>query len=219
MEEKFLTFQKFNDEGIAKNLTDLLAKNDIKFETEDSNKFFDVSFANNPLGREIRVKLQPKDFEVTKKLLEIYYKKQTENVDKDYYLFEFTDQELTEIVMKPDEWGDFDYQLAQQLLKERGIEIKPAVIELITKQRNDDLAKPIEANKYLFTVGYVFAILGGLIGILIGAVIAYSKKTLPDGRSVYRYTEDEKDKGIIIMFLGVICSAIWFFINRYLLLY
>jgi hypothetical protein len=30
-----------------------------------------------------------------------------------------------EIFSRPDEWGTFDYQLAQQLLMERGFEVTP----------------------------------------------------------------------------------------------
>jgi hypothetical protein len=64
--------------------------------------------------------LPPKDFAVAQRELEKYYRAQIAHAEDDYYLFEFSDAELNEILSKPDEWGDFDYQLAQQLLRERG---------------------------------------------------------------------------------------------------
>ena len=73
MKESFLTFQTFNDEAVAKDFVKLLVENNIRVETEDSSKFFDVSFAMNPMERQIRVKLLSQDFnaahEVLKKLL------------------------------------------------------------------------------------------------------------------------------------------------------
>jgi hypothetical protein len=34
-------------------------------------------------------------------------------VDKDYYLFAFSDSELIELIRKQDEWGSFDIELAK----------------------------------------------------------------------------------------------------------
>jgi hypothetical protein len=215
MTENFLTFQRFNDEELAKDLIDKLNENGIPLETEDSNKFFDPTFALNPLSREISVKLRPGDFEVAQKLLANHYKAQLDSVDPDYYLFTFSDQELAEIILKPDEWGDFDYQLAQKILSERGKEIKPEVADLLRKQRIDELAKPETSHRYVVVIGYFSAFFGGLLGILIGWHLSYSKKTLPDGRSIYRYTEKERDDGTRILLVGTVCFVIWFFVRYF----
>ncbi|GAB2819848.1 hypothetical protein [Ferruginibacter profundus] len=224
----FLTFQKFNDEGVARELVARLSENGIAVVTEDSNGFFDPTFASNPLTREIRVKLKQKDFEVAQKILAAYYKSQLEDTDRDYYLFSFSDDELREIIIKPDEWGDFDYELALKILQQRGKEIKPEEAERLRKQRNDFLARPETAEGDIVFAGYAVAITvgllatavdffssysyrpalaGWLIPVFIGWHLAYSKKTLPDGRNPYRYSEKERNHGVRILLLGTLCLA------------
>lgn len=43
----YLTFQKFNDPGLALQIAELLKQNGINCLLEDNQKFFDPSFANN----------------------------------------------------------------------------------------------------------------------------------------------------------------------------
>ncbi len=158
MTNTFLTFQKFNDVELAKESSERLKQNDIECLLEDNRKFFDPSFAYNTIEPDISIKLKPEDFLKAHKALENYYKKDLDNVDKNYYLFEFTDEELIEIISKPDEWGHFDYQLAQKILKDRGKEIKPEVADLLKTQRINELVKPDTTHKYWIYVGYFSAI-------------------------------------------------------------
>ena len=168
MTDTFLTFQKFNDIELAKEVAGRLKQNGIDYSLEENQKFFDPSFANNSIEPDISIKLKADDFSKAHKALEEYYNKTLDNVEQDYYLFDFTDEELIEIVSKPDEWGHFDYKLAQKILRDRGKEIKPEVAELLRTQRIKDLAQPDTTHKYWIYVGYFSAIFGGLFGIMIG---------------------------------------------------
>ncbi len=208
MTEALLTFQKFNDENLAKELIKKLDDIGVRYEIEDDQKLIDPIYSLIH-QREIKVKLRPQDFEFAQNKIEAYYKNLVDDVESDYYLFDFTDQELIEIVMKPDEWGDFDYQLAQKLLKERGIEIKPKIIELLKKQRNDDLTTPETSNRFVLYLGYISAFLGGFFGIFIGYHLAYNKKTLPDGKSLYRYSEAERNHGTRILLISAVALMFW----------
>jgi hypothetical protein len=44
-------------------------------------------------------------------------------------------------MVKPDEWGHFDYVLARELLAERGLEIPPEIAEEMKRQRRHQLAQ------------------------------------------------------------------------------
>jgi hypothetical protein len=205
----FITFQRFNDEVPAKALTEKLAVGGIDFEVENNSSIFDPSFANTINQKEINVKVHPEDFEKVHQVLADLYAQQINDVEEDYYLFEFSDQELIEIISRPDEWGAFDYQLAQKLLKERGLEIEPELAKLMKDQRLQDLSKPESAHKYWVYFGYISALLGGLVGMFIGWNLVSAKKTLPNGERIYVYREAERDHGTRILVISVICMAGW----------
>lgn len=175
----------------------------------EGEKFFDPSFANNAIDQDIKIKLKAEDFSKAHKTLEEYYGKTLEEVEPDYYLFDFTDEELMEIVAKPDEWGHLDYMLAQRILRDRGKEIKPQVVELLKKQRVKDLAEPETAGKYWVYAGYFSAILVGLFGIFIGWGLAYFKRTLPDGKRLYAYREEDRNHGIRILLISAVSLIVW----------
>ncbi len=205
MIETYLTFQKFNDIELANEIAERLKQNDIEcFVQDNQGKFFEPSFANNSFEPDIAIKLKPDDFIKANKALEDYYKKQHDTVDKDYDLFEFSDNELTEIISKPDEWGNFDYQLAQKILKDRGKEIKPDTVQNLKTQRFDELSTPEKASQLLIFAGYFFVFFGAVIGIIIGWSLYSSKKTLPNGHRVFVYRNEDRMRGSRILLMGTI---------------
>ncbi len=217
MADNYLTFQKFNDIGLAKEIAERLKQNGIECLLENNRPNFDPSCAFNTVETDISIKLKPDNFSKANKALEDYYQKDLENVDKDYYLFDFTDEELIEIISKPDEWCHFDYQLAQKILTGRGKEIKPEVATLLKKQRIKDLSAPETTNKYWIYLGYLSALFGGLFGLIIGWTLAYLKKTLPDGQRVYVYRDEERNHGTRMLLLSCISLIFWIIIRLSLL--
>jgi hypothetical protein len=208
-ENDFLTYQKFSNKNEARELTDLLTANKIEFLFEDTSANFDPSFANNESNNEFRVKLKKQDFEQADKLLLNISAKQIDEVDKDHYLFEFSDEELFEILTKSDEWSKFDYLLAQKILKDRGQEVNEKLLETLRKQRIEELAKPEDSKKVWITAGYFFAFFGGLLGLFIGWHLISHKKTLPNGDRVYGYSIEDRKHGNRILILGIVFLIIW----------
>lgn len=205
MTDNLLTFQNFNDIALANEIAGILKQNNIDCIIEDNQRrYFDPSFANNTIDPDILLKLRADDFVKAHKVLDDYYKEKTETVDADYYLLRFSDNELIEIVSKPDEWGAFDYQLAQKLLKDRGKEIASDSVQNLKTKRIKDLAAPENASDLLIAAGYFFILFGGFIGIIIGWSLYYSKKTLPDGERVFVYTPKHRAQGKLIFWLSLI---------------
>jgi hypothetical protein len=202
--KQFVTFEKFNDQYMALELANLLRENHIEFEQENIPLQLDTTFGNNELNKEFKIKLKKEDFEKVDSLLQEISRKQIENVDSSYYLFDFTDKELLEIITKRDEWGSFDYVLAQKILKDRGKEITQEVVDLLKENRIKELAKPAENQTAWITSGYVFAILGGLLGFFISWHLINHKKTLPNGDIVYGFSEKDRKHGKIIFILSII---------------
>ena len=210
MNEDFITFQKFNDQYSAKQFGKLLSEQNVKYVLEDNSLSFDPTFANNNFGTEYCIKIKNEDFEKVNAILESKSEIEINEIDKDYYLLSFSDEELIDVVSKSDEWNKFDVSLAKKLLKERGLEITPLKIEEIKKQRIAELAKPEKSQKGYIILGYITALCGGLLGIFVGWHLMTYKKTLPDGNRVYVYSENDRKQGNRILTLGLVFFIFWF---------
>ncbi|RXK86033.1 hypothetical protein [Filimonas effusa] len=208
------TYRKFNDKALAAELIEMLKNKGIIYELEDSTQFFDPSYAYNEATMEIRIRLQQEDFDKADEMLAEYYKPILDSLEKDYHLYSFTDEELMDVVAKPDEWGIVDQLLAPRILKERGIELTQQVIGMLKRNRLKDLEKTEEAPRYLILIGYTSSLLGGLLGIIIGWHLSFFKKTLPDGTRHYAYRTSDRDHGtrmILLSAIVLISLTIWLY--------
>ena len=79
----------------------------------------------------------------------------------------------------------------------------------IKKQRIIELSKPEEGQNSYIIIGYICAILGGLLGLFIGWHLLTYKKTLPNGSQVYAYSENDRKQGNRIVILGGIFLVLW----------
>ncbi|MEZ0183834.1 hypothetical protein AB9T89_16440 [Flavobacterium oncorhynchi] len=210
MIENFIAFRSFPTLIQAKELETLLSKNDIKTFLTDNLPPIDITFSGSTLQNQYEVKIDFSNFEKAEKILE----KETENfldtIDQDYYLLSFTNEELYEILLNSDEWNVFDYKLAQKLLTERGKTIDSEMLNSLKKERLKILAKPEENQKPWIIAGYIFSLLGGGIGIVIGYSLWKSKKTLPNGERVYSYSEQDRKSGKRIFMISIIIFPLSF---------
>lgn len=216
MTTDFVTFQRFNDKVAAMALAETFRENGIECGLEDVSENFDVSFANNEINKDFRVKLKPVDFERAETLLLQLAEKDLADIDPSYYIFDFSSEELKEIIEKQDEWSSLDFLLAKKILKERGVEVNVNEIQTLKAKRIEVLAKPEKSPQLLIIAGYILAVIGGLIAIIIGAYLRMHKKTLPNGERVFNYAPADRAHGeriLIIGILGLILSAVYQFMK------
>ncbi|WP_417942999.1 hypothetical protein [Flavobacterium sp. RS13.1] len=204
MNENYSVFRKYPTLEQVKDLESLLNQNNIATEIADNIPSVDSSFSGSTLQNQYEIKIQLADFEKAEKILDENAENLIDEVDKDHYLFSFTDDELYEILLKADEWNEFDYKLAQKILIQRGKSVDTELLKALKKQRIELLAKPEENQKSWIIAGYVFAVLGGFLGILIGYSLWTSKKSLPNGQKVYSYDEKDRVHGKNIFYIGLI---------------
>ena len=206
----YLEFKKFTSIEQANELTEMLGKNSIDFVLDELPGTAYV-LSSNPT-KEYHVKLLPKDFEKVKSLLLEQSARKIETIDKRYYLNSLSDEELKDIVAKPEEWNEFDFLAAQKILKERGKEINPAQLAEMQKERSILLAKPETVTLPWIILGYAIGLLGGPIAILSGWHLLRHKKTLPNGKTVSSYSSYTRTHGLIMMMLGIISLLSWIII-------
>lgn len=213
MKDTFSVFRKYPTIEQAKELERLLNGKNIETQIADNLSSVDSSFSGSSLQNQFEIKIQLLDFEKAEKILYKDAENLIDEVDKDYYLFEFTDEELYDILLKADEWNELDYKLAQRILTEKGKSIDSELLKSLKKQRLESLAKPEENQKPWIIAGYIFAILGGLLGIFIGYSLWTSKKSLPNGQRVYSYNGKDRMHGKTIFYIGLILLPLYIFLR------
>lgn len=207
--QEFVSYQKFGNKALAQDLADLLAQHEIEYLFEDASPTVDSSFGGGELSKEYEIKIQKSDFKRADERQLEHAVSNYDTIDKNYYLFGFSDAELRDIIVKKDEWNPFDFLLAQKLLKERGCEIHTEELETLRSQRISELAKPESTQHAAIISGYICAILGGLFGVFVGWYLRNHKKTLPNGERVYAYQASDRRHGLYIMVLGIVFLVLW----------
>ena len=197
-----LTYQMFHVQQEAESLKDFLIEKGIDCFVKDTTPRFDPSFANNETQKEYRVLVLPEDFERANQAQIEYYQQFLADIGPDYYLFEFTDAELYEILEEPEKWSKLDFLLSQKILTDRGRTIDHEQIQKLKEQRLEQLAKPEDKQGFWVFVAYFCSFMGGFLGILIGYHFCWHKKSLPNGSQVYAYTNNIRKHGYYAFVIG-----------------
>lgn len=191
MASPYLSFMRFDAieraEAHARQLRD--AGVNCLVEQEPPN--VDPLVRQHTIANRIHLMVRGEDFNQGHAVIESYYAQSLDTVEADYYLFSFTDTELFEILQKSDEWGHFDYVLAQKLLRDRGYDISADDLRSLKEKRVAELSRP-EAAPVGPAVG---------MGLLSSYIVATHKKTLPDGQQVYSYSASNRRRAIIIFYI------------------
>lgn len=207
-QDDYSIFRKFTNLDHAHDIHDLLTSKGIKTVIGDNSSSLDNSFGGNHAQDELEIRIDVADFERAEAILAQHARDSLNDVPKDYYLFEFTDDELYEVLVKHDEWNEFDYLLAQKILEDRGKPVDEEHLDNLRQERIDLLAKPDKDQQGWIIAGYIFSILGGFLGLIIGYFLWTSRKTLPNGVKVPSYSESNRKHGKYIFLIGVIVLPI-----------
>jgi hypothetical protein len=202
----FRDFQTMASAEAAQPLLQALARQGLDYRTslDTGQVAFDPSFANNQLISKFIIKLRLADFEQGSQVLADLNQHALSQADPSHYLFSFSDEELFDLLVKPDEWSAFDVTLAGQLLRQRGRDVSPDTLKLLRQHRVAELAQPNQDHSAWVKGGYISAFLGGFLGILVGYQLYFSRKQLPDGRRLYVYSARDWVHGIRILVLGIV---------------
>jgi hypothetical protein len=199
---ELVTYKRFFEHEQVAAMVDLLKENGIEYEVTEDRESLDSLYGQKEFRQQYFVKIKKEDFKKVDSILIHHSTKDLDKVDKDHYLFSFTNDELHEILSKPDEWNEFDFLLAQRILNDRGEQVGEEKLQKLKAERIKELAKPDEGNRGWIYAGYVFAFLGGLLGIFIGWHLSTFKKTLPNGDKVYGHTVADRAHGNRILIIG-----------------
>ena len=204
MSQDFIAYKKFTDKESAEHIVGILETNDIQCHLEDQQHAYVKIVGYNQIDFGITLNIKEVDFVEADKILEKYYAQEIQNVDSYYYLFEFTDQELKEIIENPFDWGQFDFQLAKQILKSKGVEFGENYLQAKKDEKIAELSTIKKVPFYTIIAGYIFSIILPPIGLLIGVSIYYHRNILPNGYKFYIHSTNDRRQGKIIITISII---------------
>ncbi|ROH99734.1 hypothetical protein [Chryseobacterium daecheongense] len=213
-------FRKSINKFVIEEIASVLDSHSIGYEIIDNEKDFDPSFVTNPGKIEYQLLIDKDDFEAANKAVSEYFAHEVV-IPEDYYLSEYSNEELKEVLFKKDEWNEFDYEAAKKILKSRGENITEQELDSFDKQRLEslkDYENPEQVKNYII-LGYIFAVIGCVVSLFWGILIFVSyaialaiiklKKQLPNGERVYYFNEKDRNHGKRILKLSLVFTAFW----------
>lgn len=80
----------------------------------------------------------------------------------------------------------------------------------VTVNNDDDESDSLEMDaKGMLIATYILAVLGGLLGIVLGMNIATGKEKQPDGTKKYKYKKSDRKLGKIAVVVAIISIIVW----------
>ncbi len=113
-------FDTFPTMEQAQRVAALLENNELRVAVEELQGPLDTNFLGQQFSNPFLLKIPGDKFKHARTLLMKHTVVDISEVDEEYMLLEFTDQELLDVLAAPDDWGVYNYKLAEALLKQRG---------------------------------------------------------------------------------------------------
>ena len=120
MEVKYSLFRKISDQKLLNQLTDFLQKKEISYKVDRNETHTEVQILNSEISHMESLLIEEN---------ELFIEKQQD----DFYLQGFSDKELMDLLMEPENWSAIDYHNAIRILKDRGMTLTE---EFLVRLRN-----------------------------------------------------------------------------------
>ncbi len=197
-----ISFRRFIDQDEAMSMSQLLKDAGFNAIYKENISLQDALFIGAQQNY-YHVLLPQSEFESAEAHLAELAATNAGDLDPDHYLRSFSTDELKEILRYADDWSAEDVQYARSLLQQQGIEISDESIELKREAHLGSLSRPASRQWTMIILGYFFAAIGGVLGIVLGLILNTQKKILPNGEKVYYYDPRDRRHGFNIFVLSV----------------
>lgn len=210
--DDLITFKSFYEMEEAESLRDFLLSKGIDCRVQKQKVLLDTVYVGHSGDKTIFLVMKQADFARANQLIDEEIRARISEIGPDYYLYSFTDEELMEIINKPDEWNNQDLLIAQDLLAKRDKVVTDREIVQTRETRKQALAEPQETGVAFLVASYVFTLVFPAYGVILALFLLNTKTVLPDGTRVYAYTAYTKLHAKILMAFGLL--GIFFFLLR-----
>ena len=201
---RFVTFRTLYSEEAANQLAQFFEQHQIPCNVGADMRKRDHIFMGGIMDFEYYVQIEPDDFDKANQLLDQEAERELNDVPDDYYLYDFTMEELKGIRNDRSQWNNLDYVLAGILLQEKQ-SAPPAptpaapASTVIREPRSHTLLEII-----LLGLGYALLFFYPLIPVIGGLLIARTKKPVAGGKTQYEFSEPSRVLGYVLSACGLL---------------
>ncbi|WEK36340.1 MAG: hypothetical protein P0Y53_02405 [Candidatus Pseudobacter hemicellulosilyticus] len=203
-----LTYARFHTREDARLLLDVLSKLAIPYTVEEAAPILDKIYVGEQLDPMIAVKIPADQFERVNKAMIEAARPLLDELNPDYYLFSFSEQELKDVLSHPDEWNYLDQALAEKLLREQQITFEPAEIRPIAVKA----IAPMRLALPWIVVGYLLSIYYFPVGVFLYLGTRFAKRTLADGARIPMFDEYTRRHAFYMLVVNLL--VISYFVAR-----
>jgi|ADGO01.1.fsa_nt_gi hypothetical protein len=139
--DQFASYQQFFSPEEAEPIIAVLKENGIPYTFNKTRGILDAVIIGVNPNDQYDLRIPQHEFRRVSELLIANTKVNLDELEKDYYLFSFTCEELENIIANPDEWSAHDYVVAVELLKRKGESLPKEKLEELRESRFEVLAK------------------------------------------------------------------------------
>ncbi len=182
----------------------ILSGNQIQYQIQTPE-----SHLNSALGQGTSqpfiIEVQEDQYESARQLVFSY---DDESATQEMSMSDYSEEELKEMVLNPDDWHPDFVSGAKKELSKRGTEVNEADVK---KTRDDKISQDkagTEPKKALFYVMWLLALAGGYIGLIAGYYYWQGKARGTDGNRYYIYTKKYRTLGSYMFLSGLISILI-----------
>ena len=212
-EKNYILLRVFREEDDARFFTDVLDECNIDYKVDNPQSVsndvlssaYGVQVAEDAMQYKYMLMIAEDDFERAQKELRSHIAEYFRNAgsEENSLLNEFSDEELLDVIKKPDEWSEEDTAIAQALLEKRGKHVSDEVVEAYRQKRLEEVRKPKFGGYLTIIIGYIFAFGGGIIGIFLAASLL-GKKRIFNGEKVNIYDKATRTNAIIYLIISIL---------------
>ena len=207
-ESSLITIRQANSKQEAQYLIEYLQAHQIQAKlTEEAGGVEEVYTSGAPMNK-FGILIEENDRAMAEIRLKELAAENLKQIPNDYYLFEYTNDELEDILVHHFEWSDTDVLISEKILEERGVIIDRDKIELKKRKVISDLILE-RSGKYGIIAGYALLIPLSLFSLVAGLYLWRVKHTLPDGKKVYLFNSNARKHGKVIFVLACIVIPIF----------
>lgn len=193
--EQYVEIKRFPFIEIAQEISAIFDLQGIDYVIENTKPSVDITFTNGGIIEYIlKVKQSQKE-----KALEILTHSFVEDISaENHFMDSFSDDELFETISMPDEWDEADLEYAKELLEKRGLVLDASKIKDAREKVISARYEPQKAKGVVIFVGYLFAFLGGWLGLIIALHLLFKHVKGENNEVINYYDRKSRNHGITI---------------------